>query len=103
MYYIVDLYCPMTAGNYDGYGKEAIGYFSTKQLAEQAGRGKNGYGGNCEIKTVHALFVDGKYYLLQATYPLDVDDKIKFQKEMLRAETMAMLTPEQLEALGVKP
>lgn len=86
----------------EGIGRRVgtIGFFSTQADAEEAANKKvDPYTGT---RTVPAIKVDGKYFLLSHADPVDVDNKERDRLAALREQALKKLTAEERAALGVK-
>lgn len=86
----------------DGGGRMDRGmgvYYLSRETAGEISQ-KN-WGGTPNERT--ALEVGGKLYLLELTKPIKIaDDPAVLAKQELRKKTLAKLSPEEKEALGLK-
>lgn len=89
----------------DGCGRsvgEPLGYYSSMAAAEESVRGKGWYGGNGNVDTKYVIGLNGKWYILESIQPIDIDRIIAEQKADLRRRTIANLSDEQLDVLGLR-
>lgn len=86
--------------DYDGRHSSSIGHYSTAAKAKEvASNDKNHpYTKTRERLTIK---VDGEYFLLLRSKPVDVDDKKKAKSKELRRSARAKLTKAELEELGL--
>lgn len=92
-------YAYRTDGAGMGRDVQAIGYFTSPALAEQA-RGNNPYSDQRAIRVLR--FGDRCFHLDQQrpdSFPLDVD--LSSMEEEWKASGLAKLTPEEKRALGL--
>ncbi len=80
---------------------EPLGYYSSLAAAEESVKGKGWYGGNGNVDMKYVIGLDGKWYILESIQPIDLDSIIAGQKADLRRRTIADLSDEQLEVLGL--
>lgn len=78
-----------------------IAYCSTKDQASHAAYRQGWYDQNGHVSSISALKIDGKYWALAHSEPIDMDQEAKKSDDKLRMETMASLSPEQLRVLGL--
>lgn len=78
------------------------GYYSTKQQAESAAKGKGWYGGNGWVSEATAVVINDETYILASPHAIDLDGIKKALIDRLRLEALSKLTPEEIAALGVK-
>lgn len=96
-------------GLYEAYNTDAegigrhmstIGFFSTESKAEEAADKKNNP--YTSTRTVPAIKVDGKYFLLSHLDPVDVDNKELHRFHETRKRALSKLTAEEIESLGIR-
>lgn len=78
-----------------------IGYHSSNHLADIAATGKGWWGGNGGTSECKAIEVDGKFYALAQSTPIDLDGKQSIADAALRSKTLATLNDEQRRVLGL--
>lgn len=89
----------------DEYGRRSalVGYYTSKDGAKMAAKGRGWYGSEGAIESARALEVDGKWYALKESEPIMLDTDLQELKRRRRAQALAKLTPEDMRELGIKP
>lgn len=88
----------------DEYGRRGVkvGDFRSFAVAEAYAHGRGWYGGKGDVAKSKAVSILGKVYLLQDPSPIDLDGEQKARDDLLRQETIASLSDDQLRVLGIK-
>lgn len=84
----------------------SLGFFRNHADAVIQAHGKGCMGSNAEIESSSALVVEtveGELFLVGARVCKDIDDLKKATREAVRKRALEKLTPEEREALGLKP
>lgn len=96
----------ITVYAYHGDGGErgtgpVIGWCSTEDKAQIAGRHTGYYDSQGGVSTANAIKIGNDFYLLARKKPIDVDGINGKHDDILRDKTMASLTSEQKRVLGL--
>lgn len=88
--------------NNEKYNGPVTAWCSSKDIAETAAHKSGWYGGDAPISTFSALLINGAYWILHEREPVDMNGWQRAKDEVLRKETLAGLSPEQIRVLGIK-
>ncbi len=97
---IIDIWAVHEGDDDRSSGYPAFFYTNHAEAVAKA-KGSGWYGGDAPLKKRHAIFVEGKYYLLDEIGEIDLDQKAGIHRKKLRQQAKAKLTQAELEALGI--
>lgn len=79
-----------------------IGYASTKSRADEMAKGQGWYGGTGWVQETSVVEIEGKIYALASPVPIDLDGVQAGKDAILRKQTLANMSDDQLRVLGLK-
>ena len=100
---LLTVYAAHGDGGERGFGP-IIGLFTSRASAKTAACGKGFYGADGLVRERIALHVNGKYFLLDSSFPkaVDMDGVEKERREKRRQELIKQLSDDDLDILGLE-